>query len=561
MACPNSNNTVPQVSYAVASFGVNNYDNPARIISALRQLGVSVLTLVPTYMVKTEPMKVGFFSGTTRKRFQKPLSIDASQTPSPDKIKALAIAGIKAGMHIRLEPHLDIEAVFDSKVGEVYWRARLFIDPTASLPGTGTAASKGSYQDIVLKPLMAMLVSIKDTPVDNHPNCKACFSFTLGSELDMSLLWYAEKWKLCHAFLNTERISAGLQARLDFGHKVNHDYETRALHPRGWVGEINALEKFLQLGNGQYKPATRADKVDEYLKLLDYVGISFYPNMQATLTPKEWSSKPDFEKSKKLAKVFKQRFTENTSKRLGRLNKPLDISESGLGSANTGAPWSTKNSDQLKHASGKTIRKNYMSGLAEFMRKNKTQFKRPQRCLTLSPWTIWGAGPYDIAGLDPNQAELQDPELRKIIKEYSGLNSCPAKKKVQSPTRIRKTGYFRSERQAGQYAARAINAESRWEANDFMQSWDNGDATCGYKRLGEISLEDESIKIERSWLRRIVNPLRELFKFETLPEYSLEFSFRWVSEITTSANAGASVDANIDDNGNENGKLESPEED
>ncbi len=220
MACPNAKNNVPQVSYAVASFGANNYDDPARIVTALSQMGVSVLTLVPTYMVKTQPMNIGFHSGGGPKRFQKPLTIDSSRTPSIGKIKALAVAGIKAGMHIRLEPHLDTEAVFDSTAGEVYWRARLFIDPTARLPGTGTEASKASYLEVVLKPLMAMIVSIKDTPVDNHPNCKACFSFTLGSELDMSLLWHAEKWKQCHSQLVGDRTTASLETRLDFGHTL-----------------------------------------------------------------------------------------------------------------------------------------------------------------------------------------------------------------------------------------------------------------------------------------------------------------------------------------------------
>jgi hypothetical protein len=154
------------------------------------QFGFTYITIIPTYQARTRKIQLTYESGPNKekKNFRMIRAIDASRTPSLDKIKALMVEAIKRGLHVKLEPHIDADVVLDSTTGEVYWRAYLYFDPMAALP------ESGSYFDVILDPLMQLIVQVKDTPIENYPECKPCFSLTLGSELEISLIGFPASW-------------------------------------------------------------------------------------------------------------------------------------------------------------------------------------------------------------------------------------------------------------------------------------------------------------------------------------------------------------------------------
>jgi hypothetical protein len=130
------------------------------------------------------------------------------------------------GFRVRIEPHLDWEP---SLAGGAYeWRRRMYIDPT------------GAYFDRVLAPLSML-----------QPD-----ELTLGSELDVSVYEFADKW------IDVARQIGG-------GHKLNHD----AL---GSARSVIKKEIHRERTVRGLERCWRLPDIEPYLQQLDYVALSWY---------------------------------------------------------------------------------------------------------------------------------------------------------------------------------------------------------------------------------------------------------------------------------------------
>lgn len=410
MNCPNENPIWPPLSYSTVSFGKNDFDDPNTLVNKLVESGFSCITIIPMYTAKTKESKFTYESEGKDKHFREFLSIDSTKTPSLDKIKELMVTAIKKGLNVKLEPYLEPDT---NSGGENYWRAYLDFDPKAPLP------QGPSYFDIVLQPLMNLIVELKDTPIDNFPNCKPCFSFTLGSELEMSVIGHPESWLTVLKLLQTQRNVAQIDQRLNFGHKINYDHAFRS---RKFLEYVHKLAQKLAPTNDDFK--NLAVHEGTYFASLDYLALSFYPNMRdAKISDKEWKEAPSNDKTEKIADEFANQFNKFYGPFNGLPNVTPEIGEFGLGSTDVSKPWSGENSNSLDTPEGKNVRLNYYKGFLQFLKKNSKNFKlKKQSCFIFSPATFWAVGTFD---------PLIDDNLKKTIKEYSSQNQGDEPKKTE----------------------------------------------------------------------------------------------------------------------------------
>lgn len=399
MACPNENPIWPPLSYSIVSFGKNDFDDPNTLVSKLIECGFSCITIIPMYTAITKENQFTYKSEGKDKHFRDILSIDTSKTPSLDRIKSLMIIAINKGLNVKLEPYLEPDT---NAGGENYWRAYLNFDPNAPLP------QSSSYFDVVLQPLMNLIVDLKDTPIENFPDCKPCFSFTLGSELEMSVVGYPGSWLDALKKLQTQRTTAQIDKRLNFGHKINFDHAFRA---RTFLGYLHTLQQKPQPTNDDVKNQGMSEGT--YFASLDYLSLSFYPDM-SKIPDTDWKEAPSDDKTGKIADEFTNQFDRFFKPFSGLPNLTPEIGEFGLGSTDVSKPWSGDNSGSLNTPEGKNVRLNYYKGFLQFLKKNKDRFKmKKQSCYVFSPSTFWAVGTFD---------PLIDDDLKKSIKEFNIQN-------------------------------------------------------------------------------------------------------------------------------------------
>src|SRR5687767_12779714 len=187
---------LPPLSYSFPSFHPEDYDSYRNVLEELRSYGFQWVTFTPAYQVK---------------EFTESLEIDITKTPPFETLRAAVLYAVQLGFHVKLEPHLDWETTLQGKLSD--WRRRMYLRPDSDPPG---------YASIVIEPLVKILADA--APIDPG----SCFILTLGSEIDVSLLEFAEGtdgWSALLTRLRHLRALSGLDQplRLSFGHKINHD--------------------------------------------------------------------------------------------------------------------------------------------------------------------------------------------------------------------------------------------------------------------------------------------------------------------------------------------------
>jgi hypothetical protein len=396
MTCPQLNPSLPPLSYSVASFQTGDYDNPKQIINPLVGAGFKVLTLIPTFEARTHQVSVTYPIGGEERHFRVVDKFHSGRTPSIDSIRALAVAGIEAGMHVRFEPHVDADVSLQGK-GETYWRAHLLFDPLASPPG---------YYDVVLKPIFDLIVAIKDTPIPNLPGCKPCFSLTLGSELEMSLFCYTPRWEEILVQLKTLRLAQGdLDTRLIFGHKINWDHFSRS-RLKDWIELINKYNRELQTGGPtDLTLQSLSPRMYSYLSKLDYIGVSFYPPLAGKIGgkdyPKEkWQQPPTDQSVEEMAGLMDAEWQALLKPAEG-MGPSVEIGEAGVGNPDAAKPWDTGDPESMNTPEGKNVTRHVVRAVALFTRKHAERFRNKSKdpCMSFMPITYWTVNQCDWLGL------------------------------------------------------------------------------------------------------------------------------------------------------------------
>ncbi len=414
MACPELNPKQPPLSYGIASFKPEDYNDPAALIAPLAKAGFKVLTLVPTFEAETQELNVTYELGHGRKRARKVVKITNKKTPSLDAIKALAIAGIKADMHVRFEPHIDPDVTLQGH-GETYWRAQLVFEPDVVPP---------SYYNVVLDPLFEIIAEIRDTPIPNLPNCKPCFSLTLGSELDAALLAFPGKWLDILNRLKQKRAKyTDLEPRLIFGHKINWDFLT-VKRQNEWCSLANAVDKELGSGPTNLDPNRNMPNVMAYLAKLDYIGVSFYPPLAGPnaggIDPNKWKQKPTDASIGEMADLLEKQWQQF----LGQIDNwgpSVEIGEAGIGTPDAADPWTVTNPARMKTPEGRNVAEHVVRGIALWAKRQADRFKNKSQspCMAFMPITYWTVQQFDWLGLRPEWREYGIEALIEWVKRWN----------------------------------------------------------------------------------------------------------------------------------------------
>lgn len=465
--------TAPRLAYAVVSESPTCFDNPDAIVQKVGEAGFCVLTLVPEHpvwaKVGTPPIADPGNPGSARNipeieliPPQDPSTHAANPhyrfTPSVAKTKALIQAAIRKGLCVQIVPHIDaLGLMTDPPAGrregsygaawgnKMPWRGFFWFDPIAS-----------GYRDQIILPLvLAAAEAIQSTRVEGSPDCKPCVSFVLGAEVDMSLAGCGAHWSQllrdARAARDAILTNADDQKRLEFGHKVNHNF-------------ASSIDTWLDLwarwhGGASPDKSTAKTAAGSYLAALDFLSFSYYPNLGPRA---DWDSVLDAAQVRERAERMQRAFVAMKNDVLGLMpplqagdKRPcIEIGEAGIGWLNTAEP----NADVPTGVDGKIdcdaieandsallkryrrIKFNYFIALLRFMQDQAALFDA-SNCKsachkdfrTVALWTNhWQ---FDLLGLNlPKQtAEMQvrlrrkfidsdlDQAVLRIIKAYARL--------------------------------------------------------------------------------------------------------------------------------------------
>jgi hypothetical protein len=376
---------LPPLAYSFPSFCPEDYDQYLSVLEQLRSYGFRWVTFTPAYQVK-ERIPAGSALDY--------LEIDATRTPALETIRAAVLHAVKLGFHVKLEPHLDWETTLQGEL--IDWRRRIYLRPDSA-----------GYAKIVIEPLAEILSEAARTDPGS------CFILTLGSEIDVSLLEFAEGtggWSALLARLQHRRAICRLDQplRLAFGQKINHD--TLEWSDALW----DSLNQERGLRSGPpVKPEEHSAKIDSvyrYLNNLDHVSVSFYPRMDfrksdGHIADLSWWMEPASEahiravaatfqgKFRQISQVLKQAIGDDAS---------LTIGEFGLGSIDVSHPYKVKpetftNRRGTMEQPERELRRKYYLGFLSFLRSNPELFQvRNEACFPLNPVTFWTVSYFDF---------------------------------------------------------------------------------------------------------------------------------------------------------------------
>ena len=372
---------LPPLSYSFPSFCPEDYDHYRNVLEDLRSYGFRWITFTPAYQVKERADY---------------LEIDTTKTPPFETIRAAVLYAVQLGFHVKLEPHLDWETTLRGRLSD--WRRRIYLSPDSEPPG---------YARIVIEPLIEILAEAA------RIDPSSCFILTLGSEIDVSLLEFAEGtdgWSALLARLQHLRAICGLDQplRLAFGQKINHD--TLEWGDALWdsLNQERGRRSGPPLKPGE--PSSKIDSVYRYLNNLDHISLSFYPHMDFRKTNRHiaglsWWRKPTCEahiqdvavtfqeKFRQISKVLKEAIGEDAS---------LTIGEFGLGSIDVShsykvEPETFTNRRGVMEQPERELRRKYYLGFLNFLRSNPELFKtRNTACFRLNPVTFWTVSYFDF---------------------------------------------------------------------------------------------------------------------------------------------------------------------
>ena len=280
----------PRLGYSVVSETTNCFDKATNIVESISKAGFCAVTIVPEHpvwatvgnpakktlegrtvenIVSIEIIKDDPTASPNHYHFTPPVKKSGS---GPDGTKELIRAAIRKGMCVQIMPHLDAIGTVKPHEGKysplpgMPWRAHFLFDPMSA-----------AYKDQVILPLLQVVIeALRETSVEGDDKCKPCVAFVLGSEVEMSLAAYASRWSellgVARAIVR-DGLPAEDQRRIEFGHKINHDFAASA---ERWINIWNQLH-----GGGTANPAAAKSAVVKYLSSLDFVSVSYYPDLSA----------------------------------------------------------------------------------------------------------------------------------------------------------------------------------------------------------------------------------------------------------------------------------------
>ncbi len=335
----------PPLSYSLPAWNAEGYANHRAWLDDLKSLGFRWVTFTPTYLVYD----------------RNPMRIDVSRGPAPAQLAEAVHYAAELGFHIRMEPHLDFETTLTG--GPYEWRRRMYFSPV------------GQYADEIVQPLLAMVRAAAKPAT--------LLEFTLGSELDVSLVEFSADW--------AKLIVKGAVA---VGHKINHDSLEPNSPVRDALSAVRLRRGLPTAGRSEYRAMVRA--LSLYLAQLDYVAFSFYPAVRG----------PGLVQ-------FASEFRKRASELAGKLpaGPAFAIGEFGLGSADVSRPY---HSDPATLLGAMDAREQYYLGFLEFLR-------RPANLAGTRPSSFWTVTHFDFLGALqwPGNEPFRDDRLRQAIYEYN----------------------------------------------------------------------------------------------------------------------------------------------
>ena len=233
----------------------------------------------------------------------------------------------------------------------------------------------GQYADEVVQPLLAILrAAVKPA---------TRLEFTLGSELDVSLVEFSADWaKLI------------VKGAISMGHKINHDSLEPSSPVRDALSAVRLRRGLPPAGRSEYRAMVRALML--YLAQLDYVAFSFYPAVRGPS-----------------ADQFATEFGGRAVELAGKLptGPAFAIGEFGLGSADVMRPY---HSDPATLLNAFDLRQQYYLGFLEFLRAAKGVVGR-------RPAAFWTVTHFDFLGALawPGNEEFRDDRLRQAVYDYN----------------------------------------------------------------------------------------------------------------------------------------------
>ena len=319
----------PPLSYSLPAFHPDGYRSAPRALDNLRALGFRWVTLHPTWLVYDEaPPRI--------------------RADAPD-VGAVVRHARALGLRVLLEPHLDWESTLTG--GPYDWRRRMYLDPSRA------------YYDTVIAPMAAL-----------EPD-----ALTLGSELDVSLFEFPDRWSEL-----ADRFSTGIA----LGHKLNHDVFHRG---RASIRHSLRAERVRHGAAARLRWRT-GRAVAAYFRRLDYAAFSFYPDV-------------DFETSAR-------EIAEGLRAGSGDAPPPdFAVGEFGLGCNDPSKPWHFDASTFQTAADFDLRREYYLHFLAWVAGQPYTS----------RPVSFWTAGHYDFLGAleQAGQERFRDEALRAAVAEYN----------------------------------------------------------------------------------------------------------------------------------------------
>ena len=340
-----TNQMNPPLSYSLPAWASDGYANHRACLDDLKSLGFRWVTFTPTYLVYD----------------RRPMHIDIARGPEFAQLAEAVRYAAESGFHIRMEPHLDFETTLTG--GPQEWRRRMYFSPV------------GQYNDEIVQPLLAMLRATA------KPATR--LEFTLGSELDVSLVEFSADWAKLF-----------VKSAVSMGHKINHDSLELYSPVRDALSAVRLRRGLPTAGRSEYRAMVRA--LSLYLAQLDYVAFSFYPAVRGP-------------GATQFASEFRKRAVELKGKLPA--GPAFAVGEFGLGSADVSRPY---HSDPATLLGIPDLRRQYYLGFLEFLRQSGD-------VVGTRASSFWTVTHFDFLGALswPGNEPFRDDILRQAIYEYN----------------------------------------------------------------------------------------------------------------------------------------------
>ena len=365
----------PPLSYSLPGFSPGGYQHHRRWLANLQELGFRWVTFTPTYLVYDEA----------------PPRIDAGRGPSLRELRDAVAHAVGLGFNVKLEPHVDWETTLTG--GPYEWRRKMYLRPFPE------------YTQQILAPLLALLSNVAFKKVDTR--------LTLGSELDVASLEFANEWQLLLETLREQ------ESGVKIGHKINHDSLLPSKAVRDVLNEQRGRNGLVPAGRAGY--AQRMTEMNAYLSRLDYVSFSFYPDVRMGRSDEWWREPAQGGQIGDVAECFRAKTQElyQQLRNAAGASPAYSIGEFGIGCTDPARPYhfdakTFLEPDGSMSAGARELRRKYYLGFLDFL-------KRSANLIGEEPSTFWTVTHYDFLGAleQCNMEPFRDDTLRQAIKLYN----------------------------------------------------------------------------------------------------------------------------------------------